>query len=571
MSVLDDGIKDEAPRSFWSNPYLIAGASMVLMLAGLAIAMHFAIGPSYWDLSIYLDAAHRIANGQKPNVDFLTPAGPLEYYLFYLTTLLFPNAHPLLSTQWSILFVALPLFLVVLKDIDARSRSLSLVLTAAFFCFALLPVNSAAHYPAPGFDGYGIYNRHPALLLYILVCALLFVEGRMRLQAIIGITLLCLFLSKITGFASGVLLVGYAFLARRIRFTDTIACAAAVIAALGLLEITTGIVSAYLKNMLQLAALNEGSFLRRYRAFVGSHVELFLPLGLAVLCLAFMQMRRAGSIKLSLAGFRNWLDTDSAWLCAIVVSALIFEIQNTGSQEFIYLVPVLALALRRLWHRQERYRLAAIFALAVTAVPLITSIAYRGVQTLLSQSTYQRLDQPELGPLGQVSSRPGYFLRAAALNRHYVEARESYRKLAKEGVSHSDILTAEPDFQLAWLINTASAIRALQAFERNSGRRLETIYTFDFTDPMPYLLGRRPIRYVQIGLDPLRTLPPRDERMLSSIASADGILIPLCPVMPMREAIAARFAAAIEGRQRISLNACWDLLIRNGSDFASLR
>ena len=74
MSVLDDGIKDEAPRSFWSNPYLIAGASMVLMLAGLAIAMHFAIGPSYWDLSIYLDAAHRIANGQKPNVDFLTPA-----------------------------------------------------------------------------------------------------------------------------------------------------------------------------------------------------------------------------------------------------------------------------------------------------------------------------------------------------------------------------------------------------------------------------------------------------------------------------------------------------------------
>jgi hypothetical protein len=559
-----------ADRPLWSNPYLLVGGGIIVMLLGLAFGGHFAIGPSYWDMSIYLDAAQRIANGQKPNVDFLTPAGPLEYYLFYIVNRLFPDSHPLLSTHWATLAVTIPLYLLVLKSIDIKSRSVALLVTVPFLCFALLPINTVAHYPAPGFDGYGIYNRHPALLIYVLVAALLFVGNRLLLQVVIGLALLSLFFMKITGFVSGVLLVGYAFLAGRVRFTDTVLCALAVIIALGVIELSTGIVTAYLQNVIQLAGLNEGSFIRRFRPFVGSHLELFLPLSLAVLLLALIAIRENSTEGNVAARLRRLLDSDPAWLAAIVICAFIFEIQNTGSQEFIYIIPAVMLTLHRLWYSQHVWRFGIIAILAAMSLPLFTTVAYRGVQTLISQTTYQKLDQPVLGPLGRVSSRSSFFLRAAAMNRHYVEARDSYRKLANEGISHSDILTAEPDFQLAWLINTAAAVRALLAFEANSGRQLQTIYTFDFTDPMPFLLGRRPIRYVQIGLDAIRTLPPKDERMLKSIAAADGILVPLCPIMPMREEIAKRFAPATEGRQRISLTPCWDLLIRNGSDFASV-
>jgi len=156
-------------RVFIYSPLLIAIA-IILILFGVNFGSHFAIGSNYWDISIYLDAAHRIANGQRPNIDFQTPAGPLEYYLFYWFTVLFPDAHPLLSTHWSILIVAIPLFLIVMFDVNRNCSTRALVLTVPFVIFALLPVNSEQIYPAPSFDGYGIYNRHSGLLLYILTC-----------------------------------------------------------------------------------------------------------------------------------------------------------------------------------------------------------------------------------------------------------------------------------------------------------------------------------------------------------------------------------------------------------------
>lgn len=558
------------PRSGWSHPQILLAGVAAIILIGLLLRPFLPIGPSYWDLSIYLDGAHRIANGQVPNRDFLTPAGPLEYYLFYLINRLFPEAHPLLSTHWCIALVALPIFALIVPSLDRQSRAGALALTLPFALFLLLPLNTTAGYPAPGFDGYGIYNRHPALLLYLLVAALLFVERRVLLQVVIGLLMLSLFLTKITGFVTGVLLVGYACLSGRIRILDTIVTALACLAMLGVIEMTSGMTSAYVANMLQLAALNESSFLRRYRAFFGSHLEVYLPLGFAIAAILIGQGRELFARGVSLlARGREFLNSHALWLGAALAASFVFEIQNTGSQEFIYLWPIMLLIARDTWHGENRFCIAILAALAVVAVPMFVNFAQRGVQTVISSISYQRLDARELGPIGRINARPGYFLRAAAMTRHYIDQRAAYRALAKQGVTHSDLLTSEPDFQIGWLTTTAVAAGAFEAFEINTGRRFESVYTFDFTDPFPFLLGKRPVRFVQIGLDAQRTLPPRDERMMQSIASADAILVPYCPAMPMREAIAQRFATATEGRQRIALTPCFDLLIRNGSDFAA--
>lgn len=567
-------VKDISPgRQLWPHPYVLIAIAALLAVLGLSFTRFLAIGPNYWDLSLYLDAAHRIANGQIPNVDFLTPAGPLQYYQFYFISKIFPNAHPLLASQWAILIIALPLFAILIAPVDRVSRTLSTCLTLPFLCFALLPLNTEMAYPAPGFDGYGIYNRHPALLLYILVAALLYLPGRKRLYFIIGTVMLGLFLTKITGFVSGALIIGYALIAGRLRFMPLILWALAVIVILAVLELASGLVTGYLTNLLQLASLNEGSFSRRFRPFTGNHLDIFIPMGIAALLLAVTAWQRPIEDRPktgAVTRVRGALDSGGGWLLAVPLLGAFFEIQNTGSQEFIYCWPAALIVLRSVWHNPVRFRAGLTAALAFTAILLIGNILHRGLQTILASTTYRHLDAPELGALGQVSARPNYFNRAIALNQHYADTREAYRKLAGQGVPHSDILTAEPDFQLGWLMNTAAAARAIINFEINTGRRLETLYSIDFTDPFPFMLDRKPLRFVQIGLDVRRTLPQGDKRMLSSIASAHGILVPLCPVMPMRETLLKAFAPALEGRQRISLTPCWDLLIRNGSDFAKL-
>ena len=129
-------------RAFWNDPLLLCGLAALLAVAGLLLPVFMPLGSNYWDLSLYLDAAHRIANGQTPNKDFLTPVGPLVYYLFYAVNRVFPSAHPLLSTQWSILPVALPLFAIVLQEIDKSSRAAALALSLPFLLFVALPLNT---------------------------------------------------------------------------------------------------------------------------------------------------------------------------------------------------------------------------------------------------------------------------------------------------------------------------------------------------------------------------------------------------------------------------------------------
>ncbi len=186
------------------SPQALLTQAGVLVCLLLAVPLSAPIGPMYWDVMIYYDAANRIFDGQAPVLDFFTPVGPLGYYIFAGWLTLFPDAQPTLIAHWSLLVLTAPLMALVVWQIDQRSRVTALALLVPFLIFALLPFNTREFYPYPGSDGFGIYNRQACQVLYILVAALVFVRKRRLLTGIIIATMTALFFLKITGFVAAI-------------------------------------------------------------------------------------------------------------------------------------------------------------------------------------------------------------------------------------------------------------------------------------------------------------------------------------------------------------------------------
>ena len=227
-----------------SSPLLLLGLACLVQLGLLMLPFTLPIGPFYWDLFIYFDAANRIFSGQVPAVDFFTPVGPLGYWLFAGFVKLFPQGQPLLVAQWSLMLVTAPLFAAVLADVDRRSRATALALLVPFLVFSVLPFNVEDYYAYPGVDGFGIYNRQVCQLLYVLTAALVFVQGQKTLLATIAGTVLALFLVKVTGFVAAAGLCAFAFAAGRVALRTALLAALLFVASLGVAEAGFGLVSA---------------------------------------------------------------------------------------------------------------------------------------------------------------------------------------------------------------------------------------------------------------------------------------------------------------------------------------
>jgi hypothetical protein len=206
--------------------------ALLLLIVLLSLQLNAPIGPMYWDSYIYFDAAQRIKMGQTPNVDFSTPVGPLGYYLFAWGLSLFPKAQPLLLVQWSILIVAAPLMIGVLAEFHPRNRTTGFLILIPFLVFAIFPANTQSFYPYPGLDGFGIYNRHTSLLLYVLMCGLMFMRDSAKLALFCAAAMVALFLMKITGFLAGGLFGLAALLAGRISVRHVLLATAVASAAL---------------------------------------------------------------------------------------------------------------------------------------------------------------------------------------------------------------------------------------------------------------------------------------------------------------------------------------------------
>ena len=536
-------------------------AFAILAIAGLALPLRLPLGPNAWDTVVYLDAIQRIGLGQVPTVDFFVPVGPLGFYLAAGLDALFRDAQPMLLINWALLPVMLPVLALIAGEASRRSRPQALALVLPFLLFAALPVNLHGLYPSPGFDGYGFYNRHVALLLYLLIATLLFVPRRALRIALVAVLMLTLFLTKVTGAVSGTLLVGYAALAGRMRFRDALAAAALVLLALGLLEIATGLSSAYLSDILTLLGLNTGTLLPRFLTVASVKFNVIGPALLLLAVLAAAAWR--DGLPSTRAGWRALADAPIGWFAAGLAALALFETQNTGSLEFIGLWPILLPLMTDWWQRRDAAMrpLVLVLALAV-ALPSAVICVERGMRALMGASSYAALDLPDLGPLGRVSVKPDIAARAAAMLDHYATHRESYDDLVRRDILPSYILFSEIDYQATWLLEIQQAVTAIKAWESANKRALNGFFTFDFVDPLNYLMERTPPRAVPVGVDPGRSTPELEPGMLEALRRTDAILMPKCPVTTQRAEIREHFAAALEGRERIALAPCWDMYLR---------
>ncbi|WP_420102816.1 hypothetical protein [Bosea sp. (in: a-proteobacteria)] len=544
-----------------------AGPSLTILgfagMAGLALALPLALplGPNAWDSVAYLDAIHRIRSGQTPGLDFFAPVGPLGYYLAAALARLFPHAQPALLANWALLPVLLPALLLLMADLAPRRPRQAWALLLPFLLFAALPINLHALYASPGFDGYGHYNRQVVLLLYLLVATLLFTQRRaLRIGLVAGL-MLVLFLTKITGAVTGTMLVGYALLVGRLTLVEVAAAAAITILALLGLELSTGLIFAYLADILELLGLNTGGMLPRILTLASVKFNVLAPLLALLGVLGFAAWRQG--LPRSLAGLRTAADAPVGWLAVGLVALALFETQNSGSLEFVALWPVLLLLLGHWWRQRDNpLRTLVLVLIMLVALPSPLIYVERGMRAVLAAPTYRTLDLPELGPLGQVSAKPDLIARARTMLDHYGANPQAYRDLVARGLSPSHFLSTEIDYQATWLMEVQQGLRAITAWEAANRRRLNRVFTLDFVDPMNALLGRVPPRGVPVGADPTRTLPRLDADTMAELAATDAILAPQCPPTPDREALRRHFQPALEGRERIALAPCWDMYLR---------
>ncbi|WP_279483479.1 hypothetical protein [Aureimonas sp. SK2] len=558
-----------SPFSALLSPYAIG--AMVLAACAVTLTLHVTlpVGPMYWDLFVYVDGGWRVLTGQMPSVDFFTPVGPLGYWLYAAAMTLFPDGHPLLLAQWMLMPVTLTALLPVLAWIDKRSRRLALALLLPFLVFQLLPTNVEQYSTFPAIDGFGIYNRHMTQILYVLTVALVFERRQRMLFFVIAWTCAALFLTKITGFICAGMLCAFAFAAGRVQFRTALAALLAFALVLAGLEAAFGVVSAYVQDILTLVRLNENIILVRFIQASSLHFGV-VGTG-ALLLLALLWVDRKGlvaaasnAVRQPLQGAR-WaalFDRDVLWLGVALFVGIFCETQNTGSQAFIFLWPILLRIACNASLHSTRATTAILVLVAAVAMPPIVNVVHRTSRALVVQIKYDHVPLEELRALDTVSQRTEMTERADKMLLHYSRFPEAYQALADMKELPTFWLYSDLDFQSGWMTSTNDAVREIRAYEAAHNVRFETIMSLNFTNVFPYAMERRATPYIAIGADPFRAVPPASARTTEAVRQTDLIMMPLCPITVANEMLHDVYREGMKDHVRVSLSPCWDAYIR---------
>ena len=533
----------------------------------LLVPVKLPVGGFYWDVDLYLNAAHRFALGQYPHVDYFSPVGAISLGLFAAVLRVFPNGHPVLLAQWSILLITLPLFWAQMREVQVRSRMLAAALVLPFLVFSFLPYNINEYVLSQAPDAFGIYNRQIALLLYVLMTSIIWGESR-SLQMIVCATCLCaVTFIKITGaFPAGIFIV-YGVLSGRLDKKVLVVSLAALFGLALLLELSLGMMSAFVADLIKLARLNSGSLLFHVVTSTARQFDTLLIFAAIILVSVLRGTYRAWDRSDRRLFLAKALASDAAWIVVATSGSVLYESQNTGSIEFVYLWP--------LWVRvfingaAQGTRMAYLLGvlIAVANVPSVTSVVQRAARASVQGLTLVSLPPTQLDGIGRITIPPSGLQRARFLLDHYPHFPAAYQDLSAHGEMQTADLFAKADFQTFYLLSVDQAVKAIRAFETARGQRLQSYFTLDFVDPLSRLLDSRPPRFVSLAIDPRRTFPSVDAAALREMAGIDALVVPLCPALPDRDAIAVGFAAAMAGRERIQVSPCWQLLLR--SDLAA--
>jgi hypothetical protein len=550
----------------------LAGLSLLL----LALPIRLPIGPNYWDVYLFIDVAHRIDLGQLPHVDFFIPIGALPFYLHDAVQWFFPNAQPVLAVQYATLLLAAPLALWIGIEIERTSRPTAIGFLLPFAVFSLLPFNIIEFYPAPGVDGFGIYNRQAGLLLYLLVGAIALCDSRQLKAVVAAVLLTALLFIKVTAGLAAASVILISAMSGRMRSADALASFGVALAVAVGLQLTTGLTQAYLGDLLGLVEDNTDSLAERVLTFVSLKFDVLLGVALFGIYAVWLDRQRlmrairhlfgAGDVmsparKVALHWF---VAHPAALLAALALMATGYETQNTGSNEFIYLWPVILLLLNTHGPRLRGVELSVFIVLAcAAALPSLVKVIHKAVRTVAVAPGYMPVARGLTGPLAMTVTKPVHDARADVLARHYSEQREAWAALANSGQKPSAIQYSEPDYQTFYVRSIAEAASAIRQMEAVSGRRFETMHVLDFVDPLTPELKRVPPRFVSVANDPDRTYPLRIRgKVAAELAEMDALLIPRCPVTPARLSILKAAEPALANRQILRLSRCWDIAVK---------
>jgi hypothetical protein len=281
----------------------------------------------------------------------------------------------------------------------------------------------------------------------------------------------------------------------------------------------------------------------------------------------FPEKIRAFAAKPGFASLGDVADQSFFWLASFVIAGLLFESQNTGSQAFIFLWPLLLAILLESYRRKgpsAAFATIAVVALGVALPPAIT-IAQKTARAWIGAVNTATLENRHLKAMGAVGVRDIVSLRAERLHTHYVEYRATYEALATAGEFPSFLLHSDMDFQALWLQTVDGAISAIDSYETVHKVRFATIMTIDFTNPFPWLMDRHAPKYVAIGADPYRAVPPPDQRVYDAVSAVDLALYPTCPPTMARLKLLKLYEPALAvGHRRITLTPCFDAFVRDG-------
>ncbi|MCR9135472.1 MAG: hypothetical protein NXI27_05725 [Alphaproteobacteria bacterium] len=553
-------------RALLTHPALwlvICIGALVFLARGI---VNLPIGPMYWDTFVYFDAVHRINLGQIPIVDFSAPVGPLGYYAMWIMTRLFPDGQPLLLAQWSMLLITAPLMLILASDVAGRSRFTALALTIPFLIFAVLPFNVIAYFSYPGVDGFGIYNRHAAQLLYLTAATVFFIPGSNKKILLLSVLVLALFLSKITAFLSGGLLLAFALLAGRIMLREALLTALICAAIVAALQLVSGMTLAYVNDILLLATANSGALLPRFMTAASQHLGV-LGAGGAVMVFLILDDLMPRSDARWTANAPKYLiyrmfDRDWLWIGTLLFAGLFFETQNTGSHGFTLLWPGLLFVWLRRQPLPEPRRTILLVLIALVCIPSLMSVLHKTGRTLGVAPTYDAIENNNLRTLGNVTTKPIFMQRAAETEQWYGDNADAIADLAERGELISFVLYSVPSYQVLWLRIHDQLVDAVRAYEAQNNVRFSSILTLDFTNILPYLMGRNAPKHVAIGADPSRTVGALDADAIAAVEETDLVVHRKCPVTTGTQELYAIYKPALSGRRKIELTPCFDAYIK---------
>jgi hypothetical protein len=561
VTVSPAGFRAIAPVRLPAVRLLVVALSGLAVLLAAVLLTTVPYGRSIWDFLFVLDGAYRISLGQVPHVDFASPVGSLTLYLTLAAERLFPAGNPFVGLHAVVWLAALP----VVALLAPRFRS-GLGFAAAIALLALtmlVPVTlDSTHLSEISY--FASYNRFASGFLFLV--GLWFVLPKSRYDGLmLAYVLAFLFFLKITAAATAIGILLAAVILGRARARVLLSAFAGLAVVLALVEIASGMVSAYLQDIRAMGAINQG---RAVYALFFSAFRNWAPLAAAAaLALVALQslVRLPGlSPRRPLAFASALLARESFAIdaCLLVAAALFAESQNTGG---LGLIAAAALFFHPgAWKGEAPRTLVTALLAAALVLPVLDIVVKRSLTAAVRERTAS--DTSLIGDLLPGTRVP---LATAEGARLFTRITAEWLDLAREIQAAGffldpDPTTNAPAARLAW---AESAVEAGRAFEERGYRDAAARYaTLAFADPFARMLRLTPAHGTTIAAEIGRTVPLFTvEGAARYLADADGVFVSRCEIggdATNDDAFQAVLDAEFEP---LPLHPCWDFYRRTAA------